>query len=613
MTRKVFYFLILILPAAHLLQGQNRFIVEPYIQHVTDTSFHVLCETSEISRPIAFLAVAEHNTLKANFKQVEQESKNGLLHKVAFDGLKTGEQYVYRIATIAGRDTLWGPISRYAVPDFHRQPIVCTVIGDTQNSPEMWGHFSEMIAQERPDFLLHVGDMIQYGPNKDDWTDEFFYPARDLFRFYPLYPVLGNHEGNSAFYYQYFDLPETKWFYTQKKGNSLFIFVNTNMDILPGSKQYQMLENALASSDAQWKIVLHHHPVYVSSGYYNLVEQKAITGDPNTPQLRSLYETYGVDLVFNGHVHNYERTMPVYQGQIDTEKGVTYITTGGGGGKLDETTVSRTWFMAETKSRHHYIKMKIWGHTLSLEAIDSTGLAFDRWEKVKNRTWLTTPLIECDSFSFMEKTKVIIRNPNPNSTLVVQANGIYQVTTSEEMQVTLNETTTLTAFIKNNAGVESRPSTCTFSKLTLMPAQKKAGKSKIKAEYYEGFFTLLPDFDKIKPTKTFMTDTLSLDVIQPRVENHWAARFQGKFTVPETKIYRFLLESYDGSRLLVDGKEIINNDGMHYEIRMDHYVALEKGEHTFEVQYFDFTRRETLRLWMNPIYSDLIEFNEYLR
>lgn len=110
-----------------------------------------------------------------------------------------------------------------------------------------------------------------------------------------------------------------------------------------------------------------------------------------------------------------------------------------------------------------------------------------------------------------------------------------------------------------------------------------------------------------------MTDTLSLDVIQPRVENHWAARFQGKFTVPETKIYRFLLESYDGSRLLVDGKEIINNDGMHYEIRMDNYVALEKGEHTFEVQYFDFTRRETLRLWMNPIYSDLIEFNEYLR
>lgn len=181
------------------------------------------------------------------------------------------------------------------------------------------------------------------------------------------------------------------------------------------------------------------------------------------------------------------------------------------------------------------------------------------------------------------------------------------------MQVTLNETTILTAFVKNNAGVESRPSTRTFSKLTLMPAQKKARKTKIKAEYYEGFYTVLPDFDKLKPLKTFMTDTLSLDVIQPRVENHWAARFQGKFTVPETKIYRFLLESYDGSRLLVDGKEIINNDGMHYEIRMDNYVALEKGEHTFEVQYFDFTRRETLRLWMNPIYSDLIEFNEYLR
>jgi hypothetical protein len=63
--------------------------------------------------------------------------------------------------------------------------------------------------------------------------------------------------------------------------------------------------------------------------------------------------------------------------------------------------------------------------------------------------------------------------------------------------------------------------------------------------------------------------------------------FQGRFHVPETNVYRVLLESYDGSRLLIDGREVINNDGMHYEIRMDNYVALEKGEHSFEVHYFD--------------------------
>lgn len=613
MAHKIFCFLIFVFSVTHQLSGQNSFIVEPYLQNVTDTSFHVLCETSEQSTVIAFLAVAEHNTLRANLKQVQQDGKKELFHNVAFNGLKKGEQYVYRVAAISDRDTLWGPVSRYTVPDFHRQPIVCTIIGDTQNNPGMWAHFSKMIAQERPVFLLHVGDMIQSGPNKDDWTDEFFYPARDLFRFYPLYPILGNHEGNSAFYYQYFDLPGTKWFYTQKKGNTLFIFVNTNMDILPGSKQYQMLEKTLASSDEQWKIVLHHHPVYVSSGYYNLIDQKVITGDPNTTQLRPLYETYGVDLVFNGHIHNYERTMPIYQGQIDTEKGVTYITTGGGGGKLDETAISRTWFMAETKSRHHYIKMKIWDNTLSVQAIDSAGVEFDRWEKVKDRVWLSAPLIECNAFSFMEQTKVVVKNPNPNSDLVVQVNGTYQIIPSEEIQLTLDETTILTAFVKNSAGIESRPVTRTFSKLLLMPAQKKAGKTKIKAEYYEGFYTVLPDFDKQKPLKTFEADTLSLDVIKPRAENHWAARFHGRFTVPETKVYRILLESYDGSRLLIDGKEIINNDGMHYEIRMDNYVALEKGEHTFEVQYFDFTRRETLRLWMNPMYSGLIEFNEYIR
>jgi predicted phosphodiesterase len=573
----------------------------------------VLWETSEPSKAIAFLAEAKHNTLHPDFTVIRQNSKAEKMHTIQYEGLSRGTQYIYQIASVIGSDTLWGPISRFDISDYKEEPIVCIVFGDTQRNPSLLEHFAGMFAKECPSFLLHIGDLVESGHNKKCWTDEFFYPLRDLLRFYPLYPVLGNHEGNTPFYYQYFDLPEPEWFYTQKKGNALFVFVNTNLDILPGSKQYQMLEKTLALSDEQWKIVIHHHPVYVSSGYYDLMTQKVSTGDPNLPHLRTLYDTYGVDVVYNGHIHNYERTMPIYQGRIDIAKGVTYITAGGGGGRLDDTPISRTWFMAEAKSKHHYIKMKIWDRTLSVYAIDSTGITFDHWEKVKNKVDLSVPLIESNELCFLDQTQVTVKNSNPDSDLVIQVNGSYHSTTSEEIQIILNETTVLTAFVKNKTGEESRPVTKKFTKLPLMNAHKKRTKDKIKVEYYEGFYTVLPDFDKQKPLKTFEVDTLSLDVIKPRAENHWAARSYGRFTVAETKVYRILLESYDGSRLLIDGKEIINNDGMHYEIRMDNYVALEKGEHTFEVQYFDFTRRETLRLWMNPIYSDLIEFNEYIR
>ena len=60
------------------------FIVEPYIQNVTDSSFHVLYEMSEQSKAIAFLAVAENNTLEANFKEIQQNGERGLYHKVTF-------------------------------------------------------------------------------------------------------------------------------------------------------------------------------------------------------------------------------------------------------------------------------------------------------------------------------------------------------------------------------------------------------------------------------------------------------------------------------------------------------------------------------------------------
>ena len=614
MNRKIFCFLILLSSIAGGLSGQNSFIIEPYIQNATDSSFHVLYETSEQSQAIAFLAIAEHNVLKVNFRQVLQNVKNGSLHNVTFGDLKKGEQYIYRVAAVTGKDTLWGPVTQYAIPDFYRQPIVCAIVGDTQNSPDMWGHFAEMIAGERPSFVLHTGDMVEYGPNLDDWTDEFFRPARNLFRYCPLYPVLGNHEMNVKYFYQYFDVPEPKWFYTQKKGNALFVFVDANRDILRGSKQYEMLEQALASSREQWKIVLHHHPVYTSSGYRDPATQRVVTGDPNITHLRSLYETYGVDLVLNGHNHNYERTMPIYRDAIDNAKGVTYITTGGGGGSLEETLFTRTWYMAETKDRHHYVKMTLWGNTLTIQAIDNAGIEFDRWVKVKDRVELPVPSIVLKEAFFLDQADVVIQNPMTGCEVVWKIDDSeYRTNADNEVRFKVSQTATVTAYTKNASGEVSRSVSETVVKLPLMTAQKGKEKNKIKAEYHEGFYTALPDFDKEKPVQIFDVDSLTLDVVKPRRENHWAVRFRGRFTVPETKAYRLLLQSYDGSRLLIDGKEIINNDGMHYERFMGNFVALEKGEHAFEVQYFDFTRRETLNLWMNAAYDELVDFNKYIK
>lgn len=120
----------------------------------------------------------------------------------------------------------------------------------------------------------------------------------------------------------------------------------------------------------------------------------------------------------------------------------------------------------------------------------------------------------------------------------------------------------------------------------------------------------MPDFEKLKTKHTFDLDSVSLQIIQPRAKAHYAVRFTGCFDIPETDVYRFLLESFDGSKLFVDGQEMINNDGIHYEIKKENFIALEKGFHNFEIQYFKFVRRETLNIWVQMPDGSLKNLNK---
>lgn len=592
------------------------FVVEPYLQQVKDDSFHVLWETSVPAKGEVRLGVAGFNVLQPSLGQLFPEKKASEYHHVQVTDLKPGEHYFYQAITVSiAKDTLWGPVTPLYIPDYSRMPVSFAVVGDTQGNPKVWGRIAALMARERPSFIVHVGDLVQYGPNKNDWTDEFFKPASELFRFYPFYPAIGNHEMNHDWFYQYVCLPDPEWFYTVKKGNVLFVFANTNKDILPGSEQYKKLEKILASSGETWKMMVHHHPVYTSSenSYGNSWFQSQNHGDPNEMHLKKLYETYGVDVVFNGHIHMYERTWPVAADKVDFDNGVTYVTLGGGGGGLDKAAANKTWYAARTRNTHHFLDVNITGQTLFARAIDTTGVVFDSWtiEKQPDYKRLNAPLITGKRY-FTDTATVVIQNMDQPGNIVYGQSGDTPNTSSEKsVKLHLDRSATISAFVQEQDH-KSQIAEKIVVKLPLFPASGKAVK-KVKAEYAPGNWTWLPDFDKIKPEKTFDLDSVSLNPIQPRVKDHFAVRFKGSFSVPQTDVYRFLLESYDGSRLLIDGKEIINNDGMHYEIKKENYVALEKGLHLFEVLYFDYTRRETLNIGIGTQTGEMYNFNTYVR
>lgn len=601
--------------AQSTLTDELHFVVYPYLHDMSDSSVCVMWESSLPAKGQLFFVKADPHILRPELKPAVEEKITGTIHHLCINGLNPDELYFYQAVNISENDdTLRGPVTRVTVPDYNQSAISFTVVGDNQGHPECWKRITELMAEECPSFIIHCGDLVSYGPHKDDWTDELFKPARELLCHTPLFPTIGNHEMNDEKFYQYFNLPYDDAFYTIKKGNLRIIFIDTNKDIMEGSFRYQRLEQILANCKEQWKIVVHHHPLFTSdiASYRSSLQATGDKGDPNIFQLKQLYETYGVDLVLSGHVHGYERSYPIYKNHIDNEHGVAYVISAGGGGSFNPKPTYKEWFSQEIKMQHHFLNIRVLDNKLTAEAIDTSRVVFDSWTKEKDldEIKLNTPLVNISPKYFIDSTTVTIQNMNDRGTINYRLNDEnYQTSFVKCETIKLENTTTVSALI-SIPGTKSREITKTAVKLPLMERQKK--ETNLKAEYYEGVFTMLPDFNKIKPKQVFFPDSISITVITPRAKDHFAIRFTGSFTVPETDVYRFSLESFDGSRLIIDGVLIINNDGVHYEIFREGYAALEKGIHTVELCYFDFVRRETLQLMIGKEHEKPVSINQYI-
>ena len=106
-------------------------------------------------------------------------------------------------------------------------------------------------------------------------------------------------------------------------------------------------------------------------------------------------------------------------------------------------------------------------------------------------------------------------------------------------------------------------------------------------EYFEGRFDKLPDFGALSAARTGMSPRPDLAAVNDKDE--FALRFKGFIRIPETGVYVFYVNSDDGAKLSVAGKEIIINDGVHGMTEENAEIALETGWHPFEIVYFQGT------------------------
>jgi hypothetical protein len=197
--------------------------------------------------------------------------------------------------------------------------------------------------------------------------------------------VLGNHEADSPAYYRYFGSEERGWRSTHVYGDAQLFLVDSERPLEPGSEQHRWLDQALASSTTRWRFVVVHRPPITSDldDYGDARVGPTLEGDPRVTPLIPLLEAHDVDVVFFGHIHAYERSWPLRQGRIDRERGVTYVQSGGGGGRLEDAAPTRSWWTAKLRRCHHYCTVALEGDSLELRAYDDEGRLFDQVSRRK--------------------------------------------------------------------------------------------------------------------------------------------------------------------------------------------------------------------------------------
>jgi predicted phosphodiesterase len=355
-------------------EDELRFVVSPYLQFVTADGITVMWETSRPAK--GRVRYGENDELP----QAAESPADATLHEVRLANLpaETGHYYVVEATDDRGR-TIKSPLLSFQTANKPDTPYAFCVIGDTQHNPRVAKVLSDMMWLQRPNFILVAGDLVDTGPNKRQWTDEFFPGMQPLVSRVAFFPVLGNHEQNARHYYDYMSLPDPEYYYTFAYGNAQFFMLDSNKELGPGSEQYEWLAKQLAACRATWKFVSYHHPSYSSDedDYGDLWRGKSEWGDLRLRPLSKLYDQYGVDIVWNGHIHSYERSWPLVDDKPVERGGTIYLVTGGGGGGLETAGPIKPYFQNNVKHGHHYCLVAVNGRTLEFKAFDFEGRLFD--------------------------------------------------------------------------------------------------------------------------------------------------------------------------------------------------------------------------------------------
>ena len=237
------------------------------------------------------------------------------------------------------------------------------VIGDNGSGEEPQYDVARQMVQAHArvpfEFVVMVGDNL-YGSQKPrDFANKFEIPYGPLLRMgIPFYAALGNHDEPDNRNYAPFNMGGQRY-YSFAKGPARFFVFDTNFLDPP---QLQWLEQSLRSSQDEWKIAVFHHPIYSDGDRHGPNVSLRVVLEP-------LFVRHGVDVVFSGHEHIYERIKP--------QKGIPYFIVGSSGMLRKGGMTRSEQTAAGFDTDQAFLLAAIAGDEMSFQAISRTGKSVD--------------------------------------------------------------------------------------------------------------------------------------------------------------------------------------------------------------------------------------------
>jgi hypothetical protein len=316
------------------------------------------------------------------------------MHEVHVCGLTPGTTYTYEVGGGSG-DGVWSAPQQFTTLPASGA-ITIGVSGDSRDSASVFQMVQERMRDQAVAMQIFSGDFVLWGTQESlfsQWLDATWKDPSDSTKFLTLgqqliVPVAGNHENSSSQFYGNFALPGdgqfSEAFFSFDLGSAHFVMFDDQELATEPTADVAQAAAAFIDSDlgtaeqnranVPFLVIVHHRSEFGSGAHTNDADVIAIRN-----MMNPIWDKHHVDLVINGHEHNYERTQPMTGPasapvvQTDSTMGTTYVVCAGAGATAEASGTAtydakQVSFDGTTPYVGVYAFMKLDAHTLTWTA-----------------------------------------------------------------------------------------------------------------------------------------------------------------------------------------------------------------------------------------------------